>query len=329
MCSARFLANESLWSELQSRIRKAKRVRAAIAYFGTGAAKLLPLGKGDELVVDMSLGAVKQGQTNPHDIGTLMRREVTIFSRPNLHAKFIIADRTVIAGSANASNRSLKQLDEAGLMTSDAAAVKRAEVFFEHLSVGSPVGPEYLKRCKAAYRHPRVGGKKGKKGTSHRASDATLWIIGGLHPYAPPADEAEDIASEEAAAKADMNEPSKHSLESLYYTKKPSHYDRMALGAWAVECYRDESGKRWVYPPYRLVRKASYPIKRGQRYLLIFERPSRQEEMSLAQFRKRIRKVCPGLDTDVPRTRPINDGSQADAVLRLWTRAGRISNRKR
>jgi hypothetical protein len=84
----RFVSNDELWREIQRRVRDAKRVRAAIAYFGGHGAKLMPLKRGDSIVVDMSIGAVRQGVTNPREIRTLIGRGVRVFSRRFLHAKF-------------------------------------------------------------------------------------------------------------------------------------------------------------------------------------------------------------------------------------------------
>src|SRR5207248_10301066 len=104
-----------------------------IAYIGQGGAKLLPLRSGDRLVVDMSLATVKAGSTDPREIEKLMRRGVQAFTRRNLHAKLIVADRSVIAGSANVSKRSKAVLDEAAIWTNEPAVVRRARIFIDRL----------------------------------------------------------------------------------------------------------------------------------------------------------------------------------------------------
>jgi hypothetical protein len=104
--SSRFVANRELWGALREHVRKTKGVRAAIAYFGRNGATLFPLKRGDTIVADVSLGAVRQGVTDPRALRTLMQRGVAIFSRERLHAKFIIANRTLIASSANVSRNS-------------------------------------------------------------------------------------------------------------------------------------------------------------------------------------------------------------------------------
>jgi phosphatidylserine/phosphatidylglycerophosphate/cardiolipin synthase-like enzyme len=114
--TSRFIANNELWNEIHDRVAKGKHVSAAVAYIGRDGARLLPLKKGDCIVVGMSLGAVRQGATDPRAVRTLMSRGVRVFSRATLHAKFIVADGTLIASSANASHNSRDILDEAGII---------------------------------------------------------------------------------------------------------------------------------------------------------------------------------------------------------------------
>jgi phosphatidylserine/phosphatidylglycerophosphate/cardiolipin synthase-like enzyme len=182
MYSSRFVRNKELWTALREHVRKATGVRAAIAYFGRNGAKLLPLKQGDTIVADVSLGAVRHGITDPRALRTLLQRGVTIFSRPTLHAKFIIANRTLIASSANVSRNSRDILDEAGIITTDPAAVQRSADFFEKLCT-QPVGKKYLDRCIAEYRPPRFKAAIEKPILRERAQwvpEANLWFVGGL-----------------------------------------------------------------------------------------------------------------------------------------------------
>ena len=180
--SSRFVANRELWNALREHVRKDKGVHAAIAYFGKNGAKLFPLKAGDTIVADVSLGAVRQGVTNPSELRILMKRGVVIFTRERLHAKFIIADRTLIASSANVSRNSRDILDEAGIITTDSSAVRRAADFFEKLCT-EPVSKKYLARCALEYRPPRFKPaveKPARRTRSKRATEAKLWFVGGL-----------------------------------------------------------------------------------------------------------------------------------------------------
>ena len=93
MSAATFLTNEALWQTISDRIKTAKRVDVAIAYFGQGGAKLLRLRKGHRLVVDMSPATVKAGATDPRELEILIGRGVEVFTRSNLHAKVVVADK--------------------------------------------------------------------------------------------------------------------------------------------------------------------------------------------------------------------------------------------
>src|SRR5262245_32515780 len=108
MSKATFLSNVTLWQTLAARIKAANHVDAAIAYFGQGGAKLLPLRRGDRLVVDMSPATVRAGSTDPREVEKLIEQGIQAFTRRNLHAKIVVADKTVISGSANVSRRSQK-----------------------------------------------------------------------------------------------------------------------------------------------------------------------------------------------------------------------------
>ncbi len=167
MSATSFLSNETLWQTLRALIKAARHVDAAIAYFGQGGARLLPLQRGDRLIVDLSPATVEAGGTDPREIEKLMRRGVQVFTRRHLHAKTVIADNHVLSGSANVSTRSQQLLDEAAILTDDDSAVRRAREFIERLCT-EPVRLEYVEECKKIYRPPKLHGeradrKKGQK----------------------------------------------------------------------------------------------------------------------------------------------------------------------
>jgi len=169
-----FLTNKELWKKLRSVVKQSEHVDAAIAYFGTDGARLLALNKGDRLVVDLSAPIVQAGATNPHEIDKLMRRGVQVFTRRNLHAKIVVTNTLVVTGSANASRNSLNTLNEAALVTTEPAAVRRAREFVDRLCT-EPVSKAYLRICKRRYRPPHFPNQRTGKGKSpNRVSHAKL-----------------------------------------------------------------------------------------------------------------------------------------------------------
>ena len=133
------LITDRVWAAITEAARNTKTpAYVAVAYFGNGASKLLPLRKGSRLVVDASEHAVKSGQTSPAELLKLHRKGVKVYSIENLHAKVFVFGRTAFVGSANVSQRSnlYRSLPYEYLQENDAAMERRA-ITLAHLSVQS------------------------------------------------------------------------------------------------------------------------------------------------------------------------------------------------
>ncbi len=331
--STRFVSNTDLWNEIHKYVSKAKHARAAVAYFGQHGANLLPLKKGDELVVDMSLGAVRQGVTDPREIRKLKNRGVKIFSRGSLHAKFLVTDKILITSSANASKNSEQVLDEAGVITADAVAIRRAADFFDRLCT-EPVRKGYLEECIKAYRPPKFkaakgirGGVRGKKRKrSQRIVQAKLWFIGGLQELDLPDDERKSIEKVEKRAQGKLRDPDKTYVSWIRYSNLPKFFDQIRPGDWVIDCTSDNRAK-YISPPTQVLSKDSWQSLRQKKYYMIMlEVPNAGETIVLGKFRRKVRSFEPGLDRDNPRTRPIQNNIHADEILKLWTPSGRVSS---
>ncbi|OQB80137.1 MAG: hypothetical protein BWX88_04644 [Planctomycetes bacterium ADurb.Bin126] len=323
---ARFVANDDLWNAVQTHVERAKHVSAAIAYLGQNGTKLLPLKRGDRLVVDMSFSAVTQGVTDPREVRKFVRRGVKVFTRTSLHAKFLVLDKTVIVGSANASMNSRRGLDEAGIITTDPAAVRKAMNFFENLCT-EPVRERYLKECVKAYRPPKfkpavVAGRRTKR--QPRIAQAKLWFIGGVQQVELSEQEAKSMARVERRAEKKLKNPDKTSVAWVRFGRRPKYLDSIRTGDWVVVCSTD-GGPRFVEAPAQALGQDLWTSPTGTKYeMLLLESLDAGQDMKLTEFRRRVRTLEPYLDRKSPRTRPIADDAHADAILRLWTVAGHI-----
>jgi hypothetical protein len=324
-----FLSNETLWQKLSHCIKTSRRVDAAIAYFGQGGAKLLPLRRGDRLIVDMSPATVQAGGTDPREVEKLIRRGVRVFTRSYLHAKTIVADRTAISGSANVSKRSQQQLDEAAILTNDPSAVRRAREFIERLST-EPVLPEYLKKCKQLYRPPRFNDRlAGGKNTQRRAKHAKLWVV-NLREYLVPASEAERYHEGEVKAKKSVKNKNSSDTDSFHWPSRPRMADELELGDWIIRIMTNKDMTITVYPPGRLLFIHNYPrdLESGKRrYAFHLEVPKHGKTMRWADFRRAAQSILKTDKFTAPRTQPIRDVQEADSLLALWTPGGRPSRR--
>lgn len=324
-----FLSNEILWKTISARIKAASHVDAAIAYFGQGGAKLLPLRTGHRLIVDMSLATVRAGGTDPREIEKLMRRGVRAFSRRNLHAKIIIADSSVISGSANISRHSQQVLDEAAIFTTDRSSVRRAREFIDRLCT-EPVRAEYLKVCKRIYKPPRFNGQRESgKVRQERAKHAKLWLV-NLAEFTVPESEIERYEEGEENAKRLIKDEVRSRTDCFTWPFKPKMASELESGDWIIELMTFKDKSVVVYPPGQLLLIDHYVRDREspkERWAFHLEVPRRRETMTWRAFRKATKSFLGKSMLSSPRTKPIRDVQVADNLLGLWTPGGSLSRR--
>jgi hypothetical protein len=329
MSTTHFLVNEGIWQSISDLVNTARHVDAAVAYFGDTGAKLLPLKSGHRLVVDMSLPTVKAGSTDPYEIQKLLDRGVLVFSRRNLHAKLVIADRTVLVGSANISTNSRDNLDEAAVLIKDDWVLKQAQAFFDQLCT-EPVRSEYLEACKSAYKPPhtsyhRASGAKSNRRIQH----AKLWIVNLIDYATLPESEWDRYEESENKAAEMLKDTSRSSLQSFHWSHKPKMADELETGDWVIQCTRHKDKTITVAPPGQLIWMDQYirNSKTGkERYVFHLELPKRIQTMDWAVFKQAMESIL-GEKVSLPRTKPIRDPKKADDLLRLWTPRGRVAKR--
>lgn len=323
---SRFITNDELWNEIHN-CAKRKNALAAVAYLGRDAAKLLPLKNGDRLVVDMSLRAVHQGVTYPKAVRTLMSRGVEVFSRERLHAKFLVAGRTLIASSANVSQNSRKILDEAGIVTTDPAAVQRATLFFEKLCV-ERVGEKYLAKCIKEYRPPNFKAAVEQRSLSRigkRVPQAKLWFLGGLVALKLSDLETASMNLLERRAMKRLKHSTGTDVRWIRYSGPRKFLRNIREGDWILDCMKDGETRR-VGPIAQVLSQEKSTSPRGTQYsVLMLESPSRGDSVALDEFRKRVRSIEAKLDSPNPRTQAITSDELADKILRLWTLNGKFA----
>lgn len=319
-----FLSGRRVWQEIKRRSeRSTGQVQAAVAYFGKDGAKLLTLKAGDILLVDMSMRAVRQGVTDPREIKKLMRKGVEVFSREGLHAKFYIIDGALICGSANVSTRSSMVLDEAAIVTRDHSSVRQAKAYLNSMC-SEPVSDLYLKQCIKEYQPPWFTAARGSPAGKHKARYAKVWFISGLTDDDLPEGDRETVDNLEEEASMDITAKG-HEVSWLRFPYKPTYFDSIQRRNWILSCTRDGGGRRSVECPNQVLNKRTYRNARGTKiYMLMLSKPVEGESIAFSKFRKRVRLILPRLSATRPRTCRVGDPATADALLRAWTRTGRL-----
>jgi hypothetical protein len=156
--STAFLS-QNIWPEITKTVLSSQKpCYVAVAYFAQDSSRRLPLPSGSRLVVDASKAAVASGQTCPADLAVLQKRDVRIYSVPNLHAKVFVMGRTAYIGSANVSENSAHGLIEAVIHTTEPSVVSDARDFVKEYCLHE-LGPETLKGLAAIYQPPKGGGR--------------------------------------------------------------------------------------------------------------------------------------------------------------------------
>src|SRR5262245_57157214 len=122
--------SSDLWKSITVQARQARRKRAAIAYV---TKDLIGLRKGDALIVDASVYAVRNGETSAIVLSKLHGRGVAVYDCPRLHAKLLLWDDVAVIGSGNMSNSSAGGLVEAGIITDHGPTVAGVASIIEQL----------------------------------------------------------------------------------------------------------------------------------------------------------------------------------------------------
>lgn len=129
------LVTKNYWSKITEAALTADEPSfVAVAYFGAGGHKLLPLREGSKLVVDASIAAVSNGITNPKALRKLHTKGVEVYSIPLLHAKVFAFDSVGFVGSTNVSFNSKNRLFEANVKIRRNKTLKQIRSFVKNLS---------------------------------------------------------------------------------------------------------------------------------------------------------------------------------------------------
>ncbi|MDH6284600.1 phospholipase D-like domain-containing protein [Prescottella agglutinans] len=122
------------WGEIAAAVGSARQRHAAVAFLGVDAPDILPMRRGDTLVVNASDSAVRSRATSPDAIRKYLEAGVRVYNERDLHAKVIATSQRAVVGSANASARSRDLALEAVVITEDPTVVTEVKRFVTGLA---------------------------------------------------------------------------------------------------------------------------------------------------------------------------------------------------
>ena len=301
-----------IWPQLTKAVRgSSQRCAVAVAYFGKGASKLLPLAKGSRLVVDASERSVASGQTCPADLRILVKRGVRVYSVPNLHAKVFVLGRAAYIGSANVSNRSASQLVEAVVRTSESSAVRDALEFVSNLCLYR-LTPTIIRRLAKHYRPPLIpGGKRGKKVAMQISSRPTLppllLVQLGLEEWSDKEQAIHDAGL--IVARKRREHPRTFQEDSFIITGK-CVYKR---GDVLIQVTDEGGGNVLVSPPGNVLHTRTGREGKGKKTAVYVERPVRRRR----SIKRLVRALGRGSKKALVRDGVVRDIAFAQALLKV------------
>ena len=304
------LITSGVWARITKAAKAAPtKAHVAVAYFGKGASKLLPLRAGSTLVVDMSESAVKSGQTNPGELLKLINRGVAVYSVPNLHAKvFVIGPRAFI-GSANASTNSANTLVEAVLESTDRSVVTSALRFVREQAV-QRVLPEYARTMLKLYKPAKFGASG--EGTPNHGLPATpvVHVVHLVYENWSEAETAFDERETQIAARL-RKRPRQSVVDAFRWTGGCV----IQKGDIVIQVTAEGRGRKLVSPPANVLRVRRYG-KTGRPIRFVYvEVPTAQRRKALKVVRKRL----PGRAArTMSRNSTVRRASQVRALLGAW-----------
>jgi hypothetical protein len=161
----RFLDGPGVETVIRELLTQATRIRAAVAFWGNGAAERLGIagldGKDVQIVCDL-----RSGGCNPNEVKRLQEilGSERIKTCDGLHAKVWIADNAVLIGPSNASSNGLgfeneetKGLVEANLFVEDTSMLSTMSNWFEKTVWNNSlkITPQDLKRAHVVWKRRR------------------------------------------------------------------------------------------------------------------------------------------------------------------------------
>lgn len=263
----------NIWQNISDAVKRCRtKSFVAVAYFGQGGSKMLPLKKGSKLVVDASEKAVKTGQTSPEELLLLYNKGVNIYSHSNLHAKVFVIGNQLFIGSTNVSQYSAKTLREAVLTSKETGLIKEAKSFIESLCQFD-LGPEMLKKLAKIYNPPKVPGDKRRKQKQTNPRDENIPNVFVFNINLIDYPEGHETILAQGAKEAGKKRINKkrHTLDDF----NSGNDIKFKLGDIAIQVI-NEGHKTFVSPPALMLHKKYW--KKNNSYFVYLEVPNRRRK---------------------------------------------------
>lgn len=284
----------------------------AVPFLGKGAATMLPIAPGSVLVTRFTRDAVKGGQVDPREVIKFIRRGVTVFNQPDLHAKVYVFPRKAFVGSANVS-KSSENLIEACLETSEIALVRQAREFVRSLD-SDLVTPEYAKSLTSLYptEGERYFGTPNKNRKAKEAEEGKFWVTPVTEVvFSAEAKKANRKGKPQAVSA--LTDKSSYTLDTIHQAEQ-----QFQKGDWLLQ--RLSNGRGFIFEcPARIVHLEMFAGPSGQEQLVYVEKPKRQRDISSTVIRSSLKELVKKICFPANSNRQLKSAKDIAQIKRLWS----------
>jgi hypothetical protein len=310
--------SQDLWTEIRKRARASKSREAAISY---ATRDLAGFRKGDILIVDASILAIQNGETDAPLLRKLHQKSVQLYHCADLHAKILLLDDVAIIGSGNMSSSSEHRMVEAALVSDHGSVVAGVASPIEQLvKQSSPLDKKQIAqlcKIKVVRRRGGNGALSNRRKTRISKLGNQTWIVGLLELKQDPKPEEQrliDRAQKQLGVSDDDFSWIKWGVRGRFARE-------CRMGDLLIQILRSTKAKR----PSEVLKAVpvllKQPTKRWTRFY-VAEPTGRSPEISWGQFQRLLREIGYSRLVKAGSVQLV-DPDVADTISRKWNAAAR------
>jgi hypothetical protein len=288
-----------------------------VAYVGSDAPDLLPLRRGDVLVVNAGRPALLAHATDPEALAAYVAAGVRVYTHSGLHAKVLATSSWAVVGSANASRNSTA-LVEAAVLSDDPVIVAGVHRFVADLVVDEQVDETFLDWARQVWASGAGGLPGARAGGAGLLPERLRRVL--LLPYEErPLSKSEEEAVRQAGrgARRGRGLPRERYVRDISLARVSD-----GLRTGDVVCFlgMDEGGERWLYPPAQVIGRPT-PVRGRDRVAFTHLTAAGTEPIRLLAAREAVR----GAGGRLPRGSDsvwVSSSKSVEGLLALWQPMG-------
>jgi hypothetical protein len=317
----RVLSND-LWTEVRRRARASKSRKAAIAY---ATRDLVGFRNGDKLVVDASVLAIRNGETDAKLLRKLHKEGVQLYDCVDLHAKILVLDDVAIIGSGNMSSSSELRMVEAALISNQDSVVAGVASLIEQVIKQSTrlTGKRIAELCKieVVRRGGWKGGSRKTRATRIPKLGNRTWIVGVHEVNQDPKPQEQKLIDDAIRSLQERVGVDDDDITWIRWGVRGRFARECRGGDLLIQIWRSSTAKR----PSEVLKAAPVLLKQRTRNWTRFyvaEPLGRAPKMTWGQFKRLLGDV--GYPRQVKAgSVQVVDSHLADAITRKWYSAAR------